>query len=304
MVSVKDFKDGIRVNDNLFAIVKEVIERESKNGSKYVVLNISDGKTDIQVKMWNKTGEELANYAGKLACLHVESSMYNGQLSFIATTIRETNSNDNVKMEDFIPSAPIPSEDMYNYIVNMFNAMKNESLKKIGLKLYEENKEQLLIWPAAKSLHHNIRGGLLYHTYRMVKSAEIAVKAYKNVNPELVVAGVALHDIGKLWELKPAEGGYGEYTQEGILFGHIYLGASAIEKCGADVGADKTIVKHLMHIVASHHGKLEYGAIAVPKTQEAYIVSELDMLDSQLYMYEKDESDMKPGDFNYDHVKL
>lgn len=304
MVSIKDFKDGRANNDNLYAVVKEVNERESKNGSKYVVLNISDGKTDIQAKMWKKTIDDLAKYAGKLACLHIESSMYNGQLSFVATTIRETDESDNVKMEDFIPSAPVPSEDMYNYIVNMFNAMKNESLKKIGLKLYEENKEQLLLWPAAKNMHHNIRGGLLYHTYRMVKSAEIAVKAYKNVDPELVVAGVALHDIGKLWELKPTEGGYGEYTQEGILFGHIYLGTSAVEKCGEELGADKTTLKHLMHIIASHHGKLEYGAIAVPKTQEAYIVSELDMLDSQLYMYEKDESEMKPGEFNYDHVKL
>ena len=304
MVSVKDFKDGLVTKDNLFAIVKDVSERESRNGSIYVVLTISDGKNDIQAKMWNKTGDELSKYVGKLACLHVEGGMYNGQLSFVAQTIRETTPNDGVRFEDFVPSAPIPSEDMYNYITKLFNAMKNESLKRIGLKLYEDNKEQLFIWPAASKMHHNIRGGLLYHTYRMVKSAEITVKAYKNTDPELVVAGAALHDIGKLWELKPTDGGYGEYTQDGILFGHIYLGTAAVEKCGNELGADKNTVKHLMHIIASHHGKLEYGAIAVPKTQEAYIVSELDMLDSQLYMYEKDEMEMKPGEFNYDRVKF
>ncbi len=304
MISVKDFKDGIVTNDNLFAIVKEVSERESKNGSKYVVLTISDGKNDIQVKMWNKTGEEISKYQGTLACLHVEGSMYNGQLSFVATTIRETTMNDGVKFEDFIPSAPIPSEDMYNYIVNMFNSMKNDSLKRIGLKLYEDNKDKLLIWPAAQKMHHNIKGGLLYHTYRMVKSAEISVKAYKNVNAELVVAGVALHDIGKLWEMVPTDGGYGEYTKDGVLFGHIYLGTSVVERCGYELGVDESILKHLMHIIASHHGKKEFGAIEVPKTQEAYIVSELDMLDSQLYMYEKDELDMKPGEFNHDRVKF
>lgn len=304
MISIKDMKDGKISHALIFGLLHDVAQKETRNGSPFVVITIGDGKDELSAKMWDMKRSALPYESGALIAMTVDASIYNGVLGFTASTIRAVTPEDGVSESDFIACAPIPSEQMYNYIIDTFDSMKNESLKNIGMSLYAENREKLLIWPAAKTMHHNIRGGLLYHVYRMLLAAGAAISAYPETDTEMILAGVALHDIGKLQEMTAGELGCGEYTADGTLFGHLFLGMQMVSDCGNRLGCDEKTVKHLMHIIASHHGKREFGAIMPPQTVEAYVVSELDMLDAQLYIYEKADEDLSSGEFTFGHYKF
>ena len=304
MTNIKDLLDGKIAHASIFGLLTDITQKETRNGSSFVIITISDGKNELQAKMWDTKRSDIPYDTNSIVCMTVDASPYNGVLGFTASRIRAATPEDGVSEEDFIASAPVPAHEMYDFIMDTINSFSNESLRNIAAELDEENKEKLLIWPAAKRMHHNIRGGLLYHVYRMLISAESACKAYQNTDEEMIKAGIILHDIGKLREMTAGEFGTGEYTAEGNLFGHLYLGTKMVEDCGERMGADKATVMHLAHIVASHHGKREFGAIVIPQTIEAYIVSELDMLDAQLYVYEKADEELSSGEFTNGHYKF
>lgn len=304
MTNIKDLLDGKIAHASIFGLLTDITQKETRNGSSFVIITISDGKNELQAKMWDTKRSDIPYDTNSIVCMTVDASPYNGVLGFTASRIRAATPEDGVSEEDFIASAPVPAQEMYDFIMDTINSFSNESLRNIAAELYEENKEKLLIWPTAKRMHHNIRGGLLYHVYRMLISAESACKAYQNTDEEMIKAGIILHDIGKLREMTAGELGTGEYTAEGNLFGHLYLGTKMVEDCGERMGADKATVMHLAHIVASHHGKREFGAIVIPQTTEAYIVSELDMLDAQLYVYEKADEELSSGEFTNGHYKF
>ena len=304
MATIKDLLDGKFAHASVFGLLREITQKEAKNGSLFVIITISDGKSELAAKMWNTKRSEIPYDTGTVVCMSVDAALFNGVLSFTASKIRAATEADGVCEEDFIASAPVPAQEMYDYIMRVADSFENESLRNIVTALYGENREKLLIWPAAQKMHHNIRGGLLYHVYRMLISSESACRAYGGVDAEMVKAGIILHDIGKLREMIAGELGAGEYTAEGNLFGHLYLGTQMVEDCGERMGADRQTVMHLAHIIASHHGKREFGAIVIPQTTEAYIVSELDMLDAQLYVYEKAEEELSSGEFTNGHYKF
>lgn len=148
---------------------------------------------------------------------------------------------------------------------------------------------------AAKTIHHDCRSGLIYHTYRMIKAALKLTETYDNLDRTLLITGAALHDIGKIRELSTNEFGAAEYTPEGRLLGHAMIGVAMVDDAVEhyDCKCEKT--EMLKHIIASHHGKLEYGACVVPAIPEAICVNMLDELDAKLYQMEEALKTTEPG---------
>ena len=151
-------------------------------------------------------------------------------------------------------------------------------------------------------MHHNIYGGRAYHTYRMIKSAYDVCEVYSLLDRELLVCGTALHDIGKLLEMKTSDTGVATYTDMGNLFGHPLLGIEMIDRevwrqnqAAGGRSYNSEQVAMLKHMLASHHGQPEWGAIRSPSTPEAMILHELDMIDSRMYMYEENFKDLDAG---------
>jgi 3'-5' exoribonuclease len=135
--------------------------------------------------------------------------------------------------------------------------------------------------PAAKSMHHAFLGGLLEHSLSIAVLADRACAHYTELNRDLVLAGVFLHDLGKTAELTYARS-FG-YSDEGNLIGHISMEAQWIQRAiEALPGFPEALRLHLLHIVLSHHGRLEYGSPVLPKTPEALVVHMLDDLDGKL----------------------
>ena len=161
MATIKDLLDGKFAHASVFGLLREITQKEAKNGSLFVIITISDGKSELAAKMWNTKRSEIPYDTGTVVCMSVDAALFNGVLSFTASKIRAATEADGVCEEDFIASAPVPAQEMYDYIMRVADSFENESLRNIVTALYGENREKLLIWPAAQKMHHNIRGGLL-----------------------------------------------------------------------------------------------------------------------------------------------
>ena len=282
------------------ALLLDVEERQTKNGGAYCKLTLSDGGDQIVANMWDSQADTLEPFKRSLVSVVVTAGQYQGNPSYTVSTVKEAPATEHI--EDYIESAPLKSEDMYEGILSILEkaADKKNPLVQISRELYKQNKMQLFRWSAAKAVHHNCYGGLLYHTYRMMQAAVKLMEVFP-VTAEVLLPAVMLHDIGKLEEISTDEIGISDYTEDGNLLGHTLIGIGMVDKMAADLFGNKideeTLeqLRQLKHAIASHHGKLEWGAISAPATREAMLLHELDMIDSRFYQFEKVEEGITPG---------
>jgi 3'-5' exoribonuclease len=160
--------------------------------------------------------------------------------------------------------------------------------------MVSDHEAQLRVWPAAQQIHHAYRGGFLEHITKMAEVGRFVARTY-GADEDLVLAGIVLHDIGKLQELS-YEGGAGSYTRDGNLVGHIGLGMMMVREAANGIsGFPLELRAQIEHLVASHHGLREYGSPVEPKTIEAFIVASIDDLDAKLNQVRKAIAE-DPGD--------
>ena len=202
-------------------------------------------------------------------------------------------------IKDFINAAPEPSKDMYEYILASAKAIQDEDLKKLCLCLLEKNEEKLMYYPAARKNHHAQMGGLLYHMKRMLMTGERVCEVYTNLNRNLVITGVIIHDIEKLNEILSDEYGISPgYSFEGKLLGHIIQGIKVIDKITLDMGFPREKAIMLEHMILSHHYEPEFGSPKKPLFPEAEILHYLDMIDARMFDMEQALKNIDPGSFS------
>jgi 3'-5' exoribonuclease len=135
--------------------------------------------------------------------------------------------------------------------------------------------------PAAKQIHHAWLGGLIEHVLSLCGMARLAASHYKTVDLDLLLTGVVLHDIGKIYELS-YERGF-SYTSEGQLLGHMMIALRLVgDKLRALPDFPARLRTLVEHMIISHHGRLEYGSAKVPQFPEALLLHYLDDLDSKM----------------------
>jgi 3'-5' exoribonuclease len=134
--------------------------------------------------------------------------------------------------------------------------------------------------PAAKVLHHAWIGGLLEHVLTLVKVCLATAPFYPEVNPDLLVTGAILHDIGKVKEL--AWKTNFTYTLEGQMIGHISIAQGMLREKVKELAPFPERLRVLVeHMILSHHGRLEFGSPKLPMTPEAMLLSALDDLEAK-----------------------
>lgn len=283
-----------------FYMVKMFEVKTTAAGAKYINLTLSDATGEMNAKLWDAPDPLVAQlHVGALVRVMAKVIEYQGGLQMKLEKIRLAKPEDNVNAAEFVPVAPFPPEEMYSYLLNTANGFKNESLRKITVKILEDNKQKLLYFPAAKKNHHAIRSGLLYHTSTMLKTAHKVCEVYDFLNRELLFAGVILHDMAKMEEMQSNELGIVEdYSIEGNLIGHLVKGAMNISKIGEEVGADKEIIMLLSHMILSHHYEPEFGSPKYPCTPEAEMLHHLDMIDARMFDMKKIMEETAPGSFS------
>ena len=283
-----------------FCLIKTCDKKTTAKGLPYLDMILSDASGEIVAKLWDYNEEAHGSYeTNNIVKVRGTISPYNGADQLRVERIRLAIPSDNINIEDFVQSADYSGDMMYSELEAIVTGFSDADFKSIVLKLLKENKEKLLYWPAAFKLHHAIRGGLLYHTLSIVRLAQGVCKIYPSVNPDLLLAGAILHDIGKLEEFEVSDTGLASgYTVDGNLIGHLVRGAIAIEKAGEELRITPDKYRLLQHMLISHHGEPEFGAAVRPMFLEAEILSTLDLLDSRIFEIENSVSAIAPGEYS------
>ena len=232
------------------------------------------------------------------AFLWVKGSVtsYNGRLQMKLDKVRFAPDAEVGDFSRFFPVSARPVPEMLAKMDALIGSVEDPWIRRLLEALFVEDAELRAAFaqaPAAKSMHHVYLGGLLEHTLSVAGMAERACGHYRDLNRDLVLAGVFLHDVGKTAELS-YQRSFG-YTDAGNLLGHIALEADWISRAvGKIPGFPEDLRLQILHIVLSHHGRLEFGSPVLPKTPEALLVHYLDDLDGKLevmFRATKDESD-------------
>ncbi|HHU49627.1 MAG TPA: HD domain-containing protein [Clostridiales bacterium] len=283
-----------------YYMLKTVTLKTSNTNNRYFDLTIADKTGEVNGKIWDtEMVGDMELYDGMLVKLRGLVNDWQGQLQVKVERIRRVNSGDKIRIEDFVPSAPHPPEDMLGEVLKYLVKIKNGDIKQITGILLKENREKLLHYPAAMKNHHSVRGGLLYHISTMLKMAERVLEIYTHLNADLLYAGVILHDLAKIDEMNANDLGIvSSYTTEGILLGHIVQGIKDIERVGSQINADRETIVLLQHMILSHHYEPEFGSPKRPMIPEGEILHYLDMMDARMYDMQKALEAVKPGEFS------
>ena len=282
---ITDWQDSDFAQGYALVVRKEV--RQDRKGREYVDLELADATGSLAAKIWPDS-PAIKETFGEKEFIAFKGTVreYRDQLQLNLDHCRRVQESDREQGFDealLIPSAPEGIDTLWQRLMDIFPArIERPALHALCEEILRRHGAGLKEHPAAKSIHHAYRGGLLQHVVHMSELALKICEHYEDVDSDLVLLGVLLHDLGKLKELgaMPAN----DYTLAGKLVGHISMGHSMLrDACAAlDEPLPGNLQLHLEHLVLSHHGEREYGSPVVPSTIEAFVLNWIDSLDSKL----------------------
>ncbi len=282
-----------------FGMVKTCEKKSAKNGTFYLDMVVADKDSELVVKLWDYKEENVPMpVVNSIIKMRGTLQQYNGAEQFILQRFRAANDGDGIKVSDFVKSAEYSGSMMFNELRAIAAGFSDEDLSNVVTSMLDDNRDRLVFYPAAEKLHHAMNGGLLYHTLSIVRLAEAVSAVYPCIDRELLLAGAILHDIAKLREYTVnAAGMVDGHTLEGMLLGHLVMGAEDVgRKCDKlGIPAEKKYL--LQHMLISHHGKLEFGAAVRPSFIEAEVLSQLDLFDANIYEMADAVKEVNEGDF-------
>ncbi|MBE6771265.1 MAG: HDIG domain-containing protein [Ruminococcaceae bacterium] len=268
-----------------FCLIKTVEKKLTAKGVPYLDLVLADNSGEISAKLWDYK-ETPSNQFKVFDFVKVRGSYvpFNDVIQFRVERIRPVMPEDDVAIEDYVPSACLTGEIMLAEIEKVIDSFNDEELKTLVRAVVSEYREKLLYWPAAKNLHHAVRSGLLMHTLSILRLAKCVCSIYRFVNYDLLCSGAILHDIAKIEEMQASVTGIAaEYTVKGNLLGHLVMGAMCVDRIGRELGISEETLTLVEHMLISHHGTPEFGAAKLPMFIEAELLSQLDLMDARLY---------------------
>jgi 3'-5' exoribonuclease len=278
-IYIKDLEKNQIITGETFAIY-EVAKLEDKNGNPYSNLIIGDKTGRLEAKIWSDTlrglGKDLIK-SGNLISISGKVDEYRGKVQL---TIMSADRVDETELDDFMERSMFDSNEMMKTLESEINLVNDPAIKKVLLNILndKEVRRMFMYWPAAKSIHHDFRSGLLQHVLEMLEISKSLRKFYPELDYDVLIAGIILHDIGKVKELT---GGLGtNYTKMGSLLGHIYIGTEIFDELGGKTLPENTAL-HIKHLILSHHGEIQFGSPVVPATPEAVALTYIDKLSSK-----------------------
>lgn len=308
----KELREDV-ASARVHAQIDDLIRKEDRNGKPYYELKLRDSGDNFSLKAWNNSPnftrcEELT----RGQAVEIEGDFALGSYGIDAARWNLRHLNDAEATELFAgdEASRITNDEDFELVTQLVASIGDPRLQALTATFLADFAARFRRAAAARSNHHAFRGGLLRHTAQMMKSADGIAAIYPRLNRDLLLAGALFHDSGKLWEMCPPEQGF-EVPRElrGELLGHISIGIELVNALWRKVGTDEwknlqppseDVRLHLLHLVAAHHGELQYGSPVEPKTPEAIALHYIDNLDARLEMifaaYEK-QNELAPGIF-------
>ena len=302
VISLKSTAAEGETQGDVFVQLTQKLTKSTKAGKPYLELSFADAAESMVFKVWD-------NAPWNAVC----QSMQEG--AFMAVTAKWTCTQYGMEATDvdYRPLTPAEEEVLlsggaelrraqeaaWQEILDFIGGMQDPRLQALCRALTDTHQARFRRAAAARGMHHARRGGLVEHTAGVMRVAAAICSAYPHINRDLVLAGALFHDCGKMLETGCAEQGFAvEYTEAGELLGHISVSIEIANKlwqsiCTAEQRAawkpltppSEQVRMHLLHLIASHHGVLEYGSPVVPKTPEAMVLHHADNIDAKLEMF-------------------
>jgi 3'-5' exoribonuclease len=282
-VPIRQWESGDYVQG--FALLTKKERRQDRNGRDYLDMELSDQTGNISGKVWSDSPALHGDYEQHdFVAFKGAVKSYRDQLQIAVEHCRRANDEDRRLGFDealLTPSTPEDIDDLWMRLEGVLDTVEKEPLRLLSAVALERHGAALREHPAAKTMHHAYRGGLLEHTVSMMELAGKVCDHYRYLDRDLVLLGALFHDLGKIEELgaMPAN----DYTLPGRLVGHVIIGRDyLLEACAAVEGFPAELKLHLEHLVLSHQGKKEFSAPVEPMTAEALALHFVDDLDSKL----------------------
>ena len=294
---IADLKPGTSLTTTFLVRTKE--RKTARNGSAYLDLEFQDSTGTIKGKLWDCDSSRPAFEADDVVRISGTVEIYQGNLQLSLRKIVKCREAD-VDLADYLPHGEQDPEKLFAALLKRIGQMPKGPLQTLLLQVFNDPKiaRKYKLAPAAMTYHHAFIGGLIEHVSSLVGLGDRICDHYPFLDRELILAGLLLHDLGKIEELNFTRGF--SYSTRGQLVGHISMGVEMVrDKMLQIPDFPPELWDRLHHIILAHHGKLEFGSPKEPMFMEALAVNYLDDLDSKLEaMLEQYETDKdRPGDF-------
>ena len=279
---IETFKDGDRISE--VYLCKSKSSALTKAGKEYENVILIDKTGQIDSKIWDVNSGGICDFeVNDYVFVNGQVTSYNGALQFKIERIRVA-AEDEYTPTDYIPSSRYDIEQMYEELLGFVRSVDNPYIKQLLEAFFVEDEafiKKFKNTSAAKTVHHGFIGGLMEHTLGVTRLCDYMSKAYPVINRDLLITASLLHDIGKTKELSAFP--LNDYTDEGQLLGHIYMGAQMINDLAHQIPEFPEVLKNeLIHCILSHHGELEYGSPKKPALVEAVALNLADNTDARM----------------------
>jgi 3'-5' exoribonuclease len=278
---VNELKPNQLVETSFLVQSKEI--RQKKGGELYLSLFLADRTGELDAKMWDNVSDVLNEFErDDFVKVKGIIQVFHNKPQMTIHRVRRMDESE-VQFADYFPSSQRDAGEMWLELRGIVAAMKNPHLKGLLEAVLddEEIARRYRLAPAAKQIHHAFLGGLIEHVLSLCGMAKMAAAHYANIDSDLLITGVVLHDVGKIYELN-YERGF-SYSNEGQLIGHISIGMRMVDDKLRGLPDFPPLMRSLVeHMILSHHGKLEFGSPKVPQFPEALLLHYLDDLDSKM----------------------
>jgi 3'-5' exoribonuclease len=282
--------------DEVFLVADKQL-RANRQGNLYLQLELRDKTGSIGARLWNAT-EELARTfePGDYLRIRGKTQVFQGSLQIILTHIDAIDVS-HVEPEEFLPQSSQSVAKLMGRLREILLAMSNPHLRALVecFLIDDEFLRKFTLAPAGIKNHHAYQGGLVEHVVTLLNIADRIMGFYPEVDRDLLLTGIFLHDIGKVDELSYHRAF--AYTDEGQLVGHLVMGvemlAEKVERCAELMGEPfpPELLLRLKHMIVSHHGNYEFGSPKLPMTLEAIALHLLDNLDAKIHAFTREIRD-------------
>jgi 3'-5' exoribonuclease len=272
-------------------VVKKLASKTASNGNTFFGLELGDRTGSFSCTVFNDSPVyETLKAAGEGAVVRIEGKVefYQGRLSprlAKAVALAEAELGAPGVLDNLVEIPPEDHHALWQEFQTFIGQIINDELRMAVRGVFEEIGDTFRWAPAAVAMHHAYRHGLLEHTVHMARACQALLPLYTDVDPDLAMAGILLHDTGKAIEYEGTLAT--KRSRRGILQGHVVLGYQLTRKHGIKARVDPDRLERLEHIILSHQGEPEWGAAVYAATPEAVFVSMIDNLDAKMGMVQR-----------------
>lgn len=280
-IFVRDFTPNQNISTTFLVKSKEL--RAKKTGGQFAMITFADRTGDISGQWWDGFEDTIDTFdKDDIVFVRGLVNLYRNHLQIQIHRMRPCQPHE-VDLTHYFPTTKFDVEAMFGELLGIVREFQNPYLRQLLENIFadEETARKFKRAPAAKTMHHPYLGGLLEHTLSLVKLAKKVGGHYEGIDLDLLQTGAVLHDFGKIDELS-YDRAFG-YTNEGQMIGHLVMETIMVSDHIKQIdGFPDELRRHLLHLLLTHHGKLEYGSPKLPSTPEALMLAYLDDLDSKV----------------------